>query len=553
MLEMKYIYNDRARVETNLDLMKDEMVYLDGVYISGPYNLSYIITEHIDDGIRATLSNHGWLKAIYDMKFEFGGLVVERKYGLYTYLTFLYLLIVGAIDLIVLFTIVFNPISDLNKTDYIYTGILLLMFGVVYYFFHKWIKNPNTEMNYIIRQKVLYDDEIRDDKIHPMKSLFVKDRRKAPSKVGIRAWISFMFVAIATLIGVTTHVDQSVKPLLYLSAYMGSSLLYLSGCLKMKTKRAKRAHEDDDCESEEVKSLERRSKTTFAISLVMLLIFVNIAFNFASPYSSDYDRLKWKPRNNDSRLSQEERFSDDYLFAAYATSYYYPKNEYVDGADVRIIAGIDVNTKDKDEKKAAKDFLKNAWGVTDHDSCFKTVNEVLHYGHRSAYRTFLEQHPEVKDMAKHIKKIYPDFNLGECACIEYDDLKKYGATKKDWGKYKGAAIAYTIKGEEGMDAYDYQRLIRVAKISYDLKYISGDELSELYHKLNREIQKKYDSFEQVHRSYYAGEYFRRNFDSRTAKSDDIDYDGDLVYYTYHYRKNNESYKTMDRLFEVKLK
>ena len=92
----------------------------------------------------------------------------------------------------------------------------------------------------------------------------------------------------------------------------------------------------------------------------------DIAFNFASPYSSDYDRLKWKPRNNDSRLSQEERFSDDYLFAAFATSYYYPENEFVDGADVHIIAGIDVNTNDKDEKKAAKDFLKNAWGVTDH-------------------------------------------------------------------------------------------------------------------------------------------------------------------------------------------
>ena len=550
---MKYIYNDRARVETNLDLMKDEMVNLYGVYISGPYNLSYIITEHKDDGFQATLSNHGWLKAVYDMRFEFGRLVVKRKYGLYTFLTFLYLLIVGAIDLIVLFTIVFNPISDLDKTDYIYTSILLLMFGVVYYFFRKWIENPNTEMNYIIRQKVLYDDEILDDKIHPMKSLFVKSRWKAPNKVGIRALISFMFVAIAILIGVNSHVDQSVKPLFYLSACMGSSLLYLSGCLKMMTKRVKSVHEEDECESAEVKSLERRSKTSFAISLLMLLIFVNIAFNFASPYSSDYERLKWKPRNNDSRLSQEERFSDDYLFAAYATSYYYPANESVDGADVRIIAGIDVNTNDKDEKKAAKDFLKNAWGVTDHDSCFKTVNEVLHYGHRSAYRAFLEQHPEVKDMAKHIKKIYPDFNLGECASIEYDDLKKYGATKKDWGKYKGAAIAYTIKGEEGMDAYDYQRLIRVAKISYDLKYISGDELSELYHKLNREIQKKYDSFEQVHRSYYAGEYFRRNFDSRTAKSDDTDNAGDLVYYTYHYRKNNESYKTMDKLFEVKLK
>ena len=137
-------------------------------------------------------------------------------------------------------------------------------------------------MNYIIRQKVLYDDEIRDDKIHPMKGLFAESRQKAPKKVGIRALISFMFVAIAILTGMNYHVDQSVKPLFYLSACMGSSLLYLSGCLKMKMKRAKRAHEDDDCESAEVKSLERRSKITFAISVVMLLIFVNIASNYVS-------------------------------------------------------------------------------------------------------------------------------------------------------------------------------------------------------------------------------------------------------------------------------
>jgi len=548
---MKYLYNDIARVETNLELMKDEYVDLDGVYISGPYNFSYILTEHIEDGFRVTLSNHGWLKAVFDLRLGYGRLFVKRKYGIYTYLTFLYLLIVGAIGLIVLFTIVFNPISDLNKTDYIYTGILLLMFGVVYYFFRKWIKNPNTEMNYIIRQKVLNYETIDDGKIHPMRILSAKSREKNKFS-GIRTLISFLFIICGIVVGQNSHIEMSVKPLYYFSVCMGSLLLLWSGCLKKKTKAMKKAHEGDLSESAEVKSLERRSRKCFVVSIVLLLVFINLVFNHVSSYSSDYKRLKWKPINNNSRLLKEERYSDDYMFAAYATSYY-PVIESDYGSDVHIIAGKDINVKNKDEIKAAKDFLKKSWKITDHDSCFKIVNDTLHYGHRSAYRYFLEQHPEVKDMAKHIKKIYPDFNLGECACIEYDDLKKYGATKKDWGKYKGAAIAYTIKGDKGMDAYDYQRLIRVAKISYDLKYISGDEFSELYHKLNREIQKKYDSFEQVHRSYYAGEYFRRNFDSRTADSDDTDYDGDLVYYTYHYRKNNEGYKTMDELFKVKLK
>ncbi|MCR4781306.1 MAG: DUF1266 domain-containing protein [Lachnospiraceae bacterium] len=284
---------------------------------------------------------------------------------------------------------------------------------------------------------------------------------------------------------------------------------------------------------------------TLLISFLFIGTFGTIVHRYAYKDNPDFDRLRIESNRNGSKLSEKELNSVDYRYAAYITSQYYPANSYILFSGESIIGGFDISTEE--QKHEALDFLDEAWGITDHKSCLNSINTVLRYGHRTRYQNFIKLHPEIKDMAKKLKAKHKNLNLEECTEITKDEIISLGAPKEEANKYKGAIIAYAIKGNKGMNAYDYQRLIRMAKVSYEVGFLSGDELKDLYHKLNHEVQKDYDNFEQIHMAYYAGEYFRTNPSSSSRY--EIDEPAKEVY-SYFSRHNR--YEVMDLLFNVKL-
>ncbi|SDB35405.1 Protein of unknown function [Pseudobutyrivibrio sp. YE44] len=197
-----------------------------------------------------------------------------------------------------------------------------------------------------------------------------------------------------------------------------------------------------------------------------------------------------------------EIYTDTYKWAADATALY----AYLEYGDAKYIGG---HPRTYDSKTEEKLFLEKAWKITDRESAKKKIDDVITYGHQSKCRAYTESSDEVEQLISAIKADYGDsFSFEDSMEIDEAYFEKNDISIEYFYAVKGAACANVRFGENGLAAYDYERLLRVINMFNDCGYLSDDEYMGLVHNLDVALQKQYKSFADIHECYLYGEMFR---------------------------------------------
>ncbi len=194
--------------------------------------------------------------------------------------------------------------------------------------------------------------------------------------------------------------------------------------------------------------------------------------------------------------------TDSYIWAANATAIY----AYLEYGDTRYIGG---HPRIPDSQEDEKQFLEKAWKITDRESAQEKIDSVITYGHQAKCRAFIENSDDVKQLVSAIEADYGDsFSLEDALEIDEAYFDKNDISTDRFYAVKGAACTVVRFGENGLAAYDYERLLRVINMCNDCGYLSDDEYMGFVHNLDLALQKQYKSFADIHECYLYGEMFR---------------------------------------------
>lgn len=136
-----------------------------------------------------------------------------------------------------------------------------------------------------------------------------------------------------------------------------------------------------------------------------------------------------------------EMLSSVYKFSTDVTSFY----AYAEDGERYAVGGHYFQTSLRND---IKDFLENTWGITDMDTAHETIDNMLSYGHRAKFRSYVEND---EDTQKAIERDYGDsFTFEDAVNIDEDYFEKNDISTDEFYRVKGAACAYVRFGEDGM-------------------------------------------------------------------------------------------------------
>ena len=256
---------------------------------------------------------------------------------------------------------------------------------------------------------------------------------------------------------------------------------------------------------------------TAVIGFVAGIFFLGMAWLVTSDFitggSTDYkveknantDQLLVDYNDNEMlrfESQDSEKNSSVYKFSTDVTSFY----AYAEDGERYAVGGHYFQASLRND---IKDFLENTWGITDMDTAHETIDNMLSYGHRAKFRSYVENDEDTQKAIEAIERDYGDsFTFEDAVNIDEDYFKKNDISTDEFYRVKGAACAYVRFGKDGMTAYDYLRLIRVAALSYNVRYLSAEDYMQLLYNMDTVLQKQYSSFEDIHECYYYGQMFR---------------------------------------------
>ncbi|MCR5415236.1 MAG: DUF1266 domain-containing protein [Pseudobutyrivibrio sp.] len=260
-----------------------------------------------------------------------------------------------------------------------------------------------------------------------------------------------------------------------------------------------------------------RNIVTAVIGLVAGLFFLGMAWLVTSDFitggSTDYeveenaniDQLLVDYNDNEMlrfEYQDSEKNSSVYKFSTDVTSFY----AYSEDGETYAVGGHYFQAYLWDD---TEDFLENAWGITDMDTAHETIDDMLTYGHRAKFRSYVENDEDTQKAIEAIERDYGDsFTFEDAVNIDEDYFEENDISTDEFYRVKGAACAYVRFGEDGMTAYDYIRLMRVVALSYNVRYLSAEDYMQLLYNMATVLQQEYSSFADIHECYYYGEMFR---------------------------------------------
>lgn len=194
-------------------------------------------------------------------------------------------------------------------------------------------------------------------------------------------------------------------------------------------------------------------------------------------------KVEWAREYVDTGLRQEDIESDtvQWMCSTYAL------RAETDGGELYTIGVFEPT---EDNVAYVREYLRNTWNISDRTSAIDTMNSLLEYGSRSGYRDFVEKMEQNGWFELSGKEVSAKIASGEVAGKEL--------------RYRGAYDAYQEFGEKGIDAWDYCRLIRIAGNCYVAGYITLEECMDQCLPVARELQREFDSWEEVNQSYLYG-------------------------------------------------
>ena len=170
-------------------------------------------------------------------------------------------------------------------------------------------------------------------------------------------------------------------------------------------------------------------------------------------------------------------------------------------------------------KDASIQVLGSAWDVTDTATAKETLESLLTEGHRA------DTDPMLADLRT------PEAATENSAEFQaYEDVKKN--LMNDYGY-----TAEQIDGIKTISAWDYDRLVNVARFSYSAGYITEQEMWDYINKAVTQAKNDYNSWEE----YFAGVMLGRTlsygqpFADSKAQADALLKDGKSVYKTHPFK------------------
>ena len=170
-------------------------------------------------------------------------------------------------------------------------------------------------------------------------------------------------------------------------------------------------------------------------------------------------------------------------------------------------------------KDASIQVLRSAWKVTDTATAKETLESLLAEGHRAGGDPMLTELRTPEAAEKNTEEFQA-----------YEDVKKnlvdnYGYT------------AEQVDGIKTISAWDYDRLVNVARFSYSAGYITEQEMWDYINKAVTQAKNDYNSWEE----YFAGVMLGRTlsygkpFADSKAQADTLLKDGKSVYKTHAFK------------------
>ena len=170
-------------------------------------------------------------------------------------------------------------------------------------------------------------------------------------------------------------------------------------------------------------------------------------------------------------------------------------------------------------KDASIQVLRSAWKVTDTATAKETLESLLAEGHRAEGDPMLTELRTPEAAEKNTEEFQA-----------YEDVKKnlvdnYGYT------------AEQVDGIKTISAWDYDRLVNVARFSHSAGYITEQEMWDYINKAVTQAKNDYNSWEE----YFAGVMLGRTlvygqpFADSKAQADKLLKDADSVYKTHSFK------------------
>ena len=170
-------------------------------------------------------------------------------------------------------------------------------------------------------------------------------------------------------------------------------------------------------------------------------------------------------------------------------------------------------------KDASTQALNSAWDVTDTATAKETLESLLAEGHRAD-----------------VDPMLAELRTPEAATENSQEFQAYEDVKKNLVDNYGYT-AEQIDGLKTTSAWDYDRLVNVARFSYSAGYITEQEMWDYINKAVTQAKNDYNSWEE----YFAGVMLGRTlvygqpFADSKAQADKLLKDADSVYKTHPFK------------------
>ncbi len=220
-----------------------------------------------------------------------------------------------------------------------------------------------------------------------------------------------------------------------------------------------------------------------------------MTFSHKDEYTTDlYNLIISLPEEKPASTLKQKDVDCDTLQWFNAT---YAMFTYHSGADYHLVGGYsdEANTVDS----YVLDGLEQSWGITDRASAIESIAWLAYEGHATEYNDILQMMYEIGML---------DGNES--------DLRKFMAAiseEEGWTKEKHMEILdyylemrnlYNKCGENGIDAWDYCRIMQITGNCYYAGYLTLEECLTIQLATAKVIQDEFDSWEAMNTSYLYG-------------------------------------------------
>lgn len=167
------------------------------------------------------------------------------------------------------------------------------------------------------------------------------------------------------------------------------------------------------------------------------------------------------------------------------------------GDDFHYIGGY--NDESNSRKDYLSDQLDKSWGITDRATAIETLSWLTQEGHTYEFAELVQLMDMMGFLSGTGEEIQQYFNnavlAGEIAQEDVEASVEF---------YSDMQEIYAVCGENGIDGWDYCRIMQLCGNCYFLGYITLEESLTIQLAVAQAIQDQFDSWTEINDSYYYG-------------------------------------------------